>query len=149
MDTVIDCLQLSKRYRSTKDLALKNLDLQIEKGEVYGLLGANGAGKSTTIRTLLGFINPTGGKATILGKDIVRDSVAIKRHVGYLAGEIALYPQMTGQQLFNFLNDLQPPRDSKFLSHLVERFGAQLHQPIQTLSKGNRQKLGLIQAFMH
>jgi ABC-2 type transport system ATP-binding protein len=149
METVIDCRKLTKQYRGTNLPALKDLNLQIAKGEVYGLLGANGAGKSTTIRTLLGFIKPSAGIAKIVGQDIVRESVAIKRHVGYLAGEIALYPQMTGKQLFAFLDDLQPPRSREFQQQLIERFGAQLDQPIHTLSKGNRQKLGLIQSLMH
>jgi ABC-2 type transport system ATP-binding protein len=149
MEAVINCSKLTKRYARTTLPALKDIDLQIGKGEVYGLLGANGAGKSTCIRTLLGYIKPTSGHANIFGKDIVRDSVVIKRHVGYLAGEIALYPQMNGKQLLGFLDALQPLKSRSYQQKLVERFGVQLDQPIHTLSKGNRQKLGLLQAFMH
>jgi ABC-2 type transport system ATP-binding protein len=150
MSTVaIDCHGLSKRYGHSGPFALENLTLQIASGEVYGFLGPNGAGKSTTIRTLLNFLQPTAGGATILGKDIVRDSVEIKRHVGYLAGEIALYDHMTGSEFFDFLDALQPPRNPDYRAQLVQRFGANLDKPIATLSKGNRQKIGVIQAFMH
>jgi ABC-2 type transport system ATP-binding protein len=150
MSTVaIDCHGLSKRYGHTGPYALDNLTLQISTGEVYGFLGPNGAGKSTTIRTLLNFLQPTAGSATILGKDIVRDSMEIKRHVGYLAGEVALYNHMNGKDFFDFLDALQPPRNPDYRAKLVKRFDADLDKPIANLSKGNRQKLGVIQAFMH
>jgi ABC-2 type transport system ATP-binding protein len=151
MDTVAPLLldNLSKRYAGTKMYALQNLSLHVDAGEVYGFLGANGAGKSTAIRTLLNFIQPSGGSATILGKDIVRDSVAIKQHVGYLAGDVALYDKMTGKQFLSYMADLQPPKHREYASELAHRFQAQLGKPIPELSKGNRQKIGLIQAFMH
>lgn len=141
--------KLSKRYRGATTYALKDLSLQVAGGEVYGFLGANGAGKSTTIRTLLNFIQPTSGSARIMGKDIVRDSVAIKRHVGYLAGEVALYDKMTGKQFLAYMADLQPPKHRGYAADLAQRFQAQLNKPLPELSKGNRQKIGLIQAFMH
>ena len=141
--------KLSKRYPGAKVDALHNVTLQVMPGEVYGFLGANGAGKSTAIRTLLNFIQPTGGSATILGEDIVRDSVMVKRHVGYLSGEIALPGRSTGAQFLKYMAELQPLKHSDYLQSLSKRFEAQLHQPIETLSKGNRQKLGILQAFMH
>jgi len=141
--------RLTKRYAHTSKPALDNVSLKVEAGEVYGFLGANGAGKSTTIRTLLNFIQPTSGSAQILGEDIVRDSVAVKRHVGYLSGEVALYEKMTGKQFLAYMAELQPLKDKSYLPELMKRFGADPHKPLGELSKGNRQKFGLIQAVMH
>lgn len=145
----ITITKLSKQYPATSVFALKDLSLVVEAGEVYGFLGANGAGKSTTIRLLLNFIQPSSGTATILGQDIVNEYVTVKRHVGYLSGEIALYPKATARQLFKFLTELQPPKHTNYLQSLIERFDVELDKPIASLSKGNRQKVGLLQAFMH
>lgn len=141
--------KLSKRYRGTNGYALKDLSLQVAAGEVYGFLGANGAGKSTTIRTLLNFIQPSSGAARILDLDIVRDSVAIKRHVGYLAGDVALYNNVSGQEFLQYMAALQPLPEPKYLDQLSHDLEAQLDKPIGELSKGNKQKIGIIQAFMH
>ena len=149
MSAAIDCQNLTKRYRGTTQDALHALTLQVHRGEVYGFLGSNGAGKSTTIRLLLNFLQPTSGSASILGQDIVRDSVALKRSVGYLAGDIALYDRATGQELLDYLSQLQPPKHSGYVRELAKRFEAVLDRPINTLSKGQRQKIGLIQTFMH
>lgn len=140
---------LSKRYPGTNKHALKDLNLRIMSGEVYGFLGPNGAGKSTTIRTLMNFIQPTSGKAQICGLDIVKESVRVKSRVGYLAGEVELYPKMTGRQFLQFMAELQPPKNIGFQKELVKLFDASLNKKIRDLSKGNRQKIGLIQAFMH
>jgi len=148
-DVAIFSEGLSKRYPGTDFLALNKLDLSIKTGEVYGFLGPNGAGKSTTIRLLMNFIQPTAGHAQILGQNIVTDSVAIKRQVGYLAGEIALYPKMTGRQFLDYMSDLQPPKNKAYVNQLAKRFQANLNVKIRDLSKGNRQKIGLLQAFMH
>ena len=148
-EVAIDCQKLSKRYRHAKTDALHELTLQVGAGEVYGFLGPNGAGKSTTIRTLLNFIQPTGGAARILDLDIVKDSFKIKRQIGYLSGELSLYQRMTGRQFLDYMADLQPLKHAAYRQKLVDAFGAQLDQPLKTLSKGNRQKIGLIQAFMH
>jgi ABC-2 type transport system ATP-binding protein len=148
-NTVIRTGNLSKQYASTRSYSLKDLSLDIVSGEVYGLLGANGAGKSTTIRCLLNFIQPSSGSATILGQDIVKDSVSIKRSVGYLSGEIALFPKMTGEQFLHYMSDLQPMTDNHYLKELTALLQADLKKPLGTLSKGNKQKIGLLQAFMH
>jgi ABC-2 type transport system ATP-binding protein len=140
--------RLSKRYRDGTR-ALDELTISVAAGEVYGFLGSNGAGKSTTIRTLLGFLQPTSGSARICDLDIVRDSVAVKRHVGYLAGDIALYNKVTGNELFAYLSDLQQKDNRSYLQELITRFEAEPHKPIGELSKGNRQKIGIIQALMH
>ena len=141
--------KLSKRYGNSQAMAIKDLDLQVMPGEVYGFLGPNGAGKSTTIRLLMNFIQPTAGTAEILGKDVVKDSVEVKRSVGYLAGEISLYPKMTGRQLLDYMADLRPLENISYVRQLAKRFEANLDMKIRDLSKGNRQKIGLLQAFMH
>lgn len=145
----INIKHLSKRYPGAKTFALKNLSLQVMPGEIYGFLGPNGASKSTTIRTLLNFIQPTSGTAVIAGYDIVNDSVKLKQSVGYLAGDVALYPKMSGKQLLDYLAALQPALRPVYERELINLFKIDLNQPIRTLSKGNRQKLGLIQAFAH
>jgi ABC-2 type transport system ATP-binding protein len=140
---------LSKKYPGTKVHALKDLDIKIMPGEVYGFLGPNGAGKSTTIRTLMNFIQPTSGAARICGLDIVEDSVNIKSKVGYLAGSLALYSKMTGRQFLSYMAELQPPKHAGNVDVLAKRFNASLNKKISDLSKGNQQKIGIIQAFMH
>lgn len=147
--TVIETDRLSKRYGSDGPYALRNLSLKINRGEVYGFLGPNGAGKSTTIRTLLNFIQPTTGSATILGKDIVKDSIEIRRSLGYLSGDFSAYEKMTGKQFLGFMSDLQPLKQPGVIKKLAKTFNANLNKPIRDLSKGNRQKIGIIQAFMH
>ena len=145
----IEVSKLTKQYRGTNFYAIKNVSLAVNPGEVYGFLGPNGAGKSTTIRCLLNFLQPTDGSATILGKDIVRESVAVKRSLGYLSGDVALYPRMTGQQFLDYMATLQPPKRPGYLRALIRAFKAELNRPIEELSKGNRQKIGILQAFMH
>jgi ABC-2 type transport system ATP-binding protein len=140
---------LSKRYAGGSRLALDNLSLSVSPGEVYGFLGPNGAGKSTTIRLLMNFIKPTSGTATILGQDIVNDSVAIKKSVGYLSGDVSMYRKMTGRQFIDYMNDLQPAVSKAYIRELTTRLKADLNMRLGELSRGNRQKIGIIQAFMH
>lgn len=148
-DIAIDCQNLTKRYRGTKVDALHDLTIQVKAGEVYGFLGPNGAGKSTTIRTLLNFIQPTSGKAAIMGQDIIKDSVDIKRRIGYLSGDLAMYPKMTGAQFLEYMEDLLPAVSRAYRQELIKRFRAEPHKPLGELSRGNRQKIGIVQAFMH
>jgi len=138
---------LGKKYSGSDSFALHDLSLQVMPGEVYGFLGPNGAGKTTTIRLLLNFIQPTEGSAQILGKDIVKDSVAIKKSVGYLAGDIALYSKMTSRLFLEYMAELQHPKNKKNALELASRFDVNLNMKIRELSKGNRQKIGIIQAF--
>lgn len=140
---------LTKRYKGAAVAALDDLTLHVASGEVYGFLGSNGAGKSTTIRALLGFLQPTSGSASICGLNIAHNSVTVKQHVGYLAGDIALYPKVTGQELFDYLLKLQQSSDRDYLNELIQKFKVDPQQLIGSLSKGNRQKIGIIQAFMH
>ena len=141
--------KLTKYYGHEKTAALDSLSLQIQPGEVYGYLGANGAGKSTTIRLLLNFLQPSSGRATIAGLDAVKDAVKVKEHVGYLAGDVALYQKTTGEELLDYLCALQGGVNAEYRHLLEKRFEAETHKPIASLSKGNRQKIGILQAFMH
>ena len=138
---------LSKDYGSGRGLF--GLDLEVRQGEVFGFLGPNGAGKSTTMRLLLDLIRPTSGSAQLLGLDTVNDSLAIRRRVGFLPGDFALYPKLTGRAMLDYLAQLRGGVDPHVRDSLVERFGADIDRPIRQLSTGNRQKIGLVQAFMH
>lgn len=140
---------LSKRYPGSDVLALNNVSIAVRRGEVYGFLGPNGAGKSTTIRILMNFINPSAGSARILGKDVQADSVALKRHVGYLSGDFEAYPKMTGRSYLAYMCALNPAVDAAYRNELAVRLKADLDKPLGDLSRGNRQKIGVMQAFMH
>jgi ABC-2 type transport system ATP-binding protein len=143
----IETRALTKRYGSAR--GIESLDLVVRPGEVFGFLGPNGAGKSTTIRTLLDFQRPTSGSARVLGLDSVADSVAIRRRVGYLAGDLKLFDRMTGAQHLAWFSKARGGHDPSYTDELVERFSIAMDRPIRELSKGNRQKVGLLLAFMH
>ena len=138
---------LSKDYGSGRGLF--GLDLEVERGEIFGFLGPNGAGKSTTMRLLLDLIGPTSGSASILGLDTRRESLEIRRRIGFLPGDLALYPKLRGADVLDYLAALRGTVDRRVRDLLAERFDADLDRPVRELSSGNRQKLGLIQAFMH
>ena len=146
-DSVIRTEALSKDYGGGHGLF--DLSLEIKRGEIFGFLGPNGAGKSTTMRLLLDLIRPTAGTASLLGLDSRRNSLEIRRRVGYLPGDFALYPKLAGTAMLDYLADLRGGVDRGVRDRLAERFDAQLDRPVHELSTGNRQKLGLIQAFMH
>ncbi|HET6475612.1 MAG TPA: ABC transporter ATP-binding protein [Thermoleophilia bacterium] len=138
---------LTKHYGSVE--ALVDLDLDIHAGEVFGFLGPNGAGKTTTIRTLMDEIRATRGTASILGKDTHKDSVAIRRDLGYLPGDLAMYPNLTGKDTITYFANLRGGVDWEFVDALAERLTADLSRKVGDLSSGNRQKVGLIQTFMN
>jgi ABC-2 type transport system ATP-binding protein len=138
---------LSKDYGEGHGLF--DLDLEVLPGEILGFLGPNGAGKSTTMRLLLDLIRPTAGSATLLGLDSRRESLEIRRRVGFLPGDFELYPKLSGAEVLHYLGQLRGGVDNRIRDELAERFDAQLDRPVRELSTGNRQKLGLIQAFMH
>ncbi len=146
-EPVIVATGLSKDYGSGRGLF--GLDLEVCRGEVFGFLGPNGAGKSTTMRLLLDLIKPTSGSARILGLDTAGQSLEIRRRVGFLPGDLALYPKLTGRAVLDHLARLRGGVDPRVRNALADRFAADLERPIRQLSTGNRQKLGLIQAFMH
>jgi ABC-2 type transport system ATP-binding protein len=146
-EAVIATAGLSKDYGAGRGVF--ELDLEVERGEIFGFLGPNGAGKSTTMRLLLDLIRPTSGSARVLGRDVNRESVEIRRRVGFLPGDMALYPKLTGRAVLAYFADLRGGVDERVRDSLVERFDADIDRPVHELSTGNRQKLGLIQAFMH
>jgi ABC-2 type transport system ATP-binding protein len=136
---------------STIVRALDDLSIEVNEGEIFGFLGPNGAGKSTTIRLLLGFLHPTAGSGTVLGHDIVRDSVEIRRRIGYLPGGIALYDSLTGERLLDYLGDLtgRPPSRRAELCDRLELSEATLRRLVRDYSRGMRQKIGIVQALQH
>ncbi len=138
---------LTKDYGEGRGLF--GLDLDVRRGEILGFLGPNGAGKSTTMRLLLDLIKPTSGSAMLLGLDSRADSLEVRRRVGFLPGDLVLYPTLTGSAMLDYLGELRGGVDRRLRDELVERFDAELDRPLRELSTGNRQKLGLIQAFMH
>jgi polyether ionophore transport system ATP-binding protein len=145
MRPVIHTEGLSKRYGST--LALDRLDLNVGEGEVYGYLGPNGSGKTTTIRLLLGLHRPSGGRAELFGLDAWREPVIAHRRLAYVAGEPFLWPSLTSAETFEFLARLQGGTDVAYRETLVERFRLDTHKKIRAMSKGNRQKIQLIAAL--
>ncbi|GBC87769.1 putative ABC transporter ATP-binding protein YbhF [bacterium HR12] len=138
---------LTKSYGSRRGVI--DLTFSVSPGEVFGYLGPNGAGKTTTIRTLLDLIRPTTGRALVFGLDSHRDAVRIHARVGYLPGEFSLYDQMTGAEYLAYLASLRGGVPAERVAELAERLDVDLSARIRTLSHGNRQKIGLIQAFMH
>ena len=156
--TAIETQGLTKDYgrstpvaRGSVVRALDDVSVSVREGEVFGFLGPNGAGKSTMIRLLLGYLHPTAGRASVLGLDAVRDSVAIRARVGYLPGGIALYDSMTGEGLLDYLAALYDRRPSR-RAELVDRLELSertLSRPVRDYSRGMRQKIGIIQALQH
>jgi ABC-2 type transport system ATP-binding protein len=136
---------LSKRYGST--LALDGLDLTVGEGEVYGYLGPNGSGKTTTIRLLLGLHRASGGRAELFGLDAWREPVAAHRRLAYVAGEPFLWPALTSAETLEFLARMHGGTDVAYRDVLVERFQLDTSKKIRALSKGNRQKVQLIAAL--
>ena len=148
MGLAIETEKLTKAY-GRKARGIVEVDLAVEEGEVFGFLGPNGAGKTTTVRTLLGFLRPTGGRGEVFGLDIRKDSVEVRARVGNLPGEFALEDKMTGEGLLRYFARLRGVKDLGYARELAERFGAELHRPMRRLSRGNKQKIGLVQAMFH
>lgn len=139
---------LQKNYGQVR--ALRGLDLAVRPGEIFGFLGPNGAGKTTTIRCLLDLIRPNGGTARVLGLDPQAEPVTVRSKVGYLPGELHLHDNMKVEKALRYLNSLRDGRaDWNHVQQLAERLGLDLTATIKNLSKGNKQKVGVVQAFMH
>ncbi|WP_082097111.1 ABC transporter ATP-binding protein [Demequina gelatinilytica] len=143
----IETVGLTKRFGDFT--AVQDVSLQIGPGEIFGFLGPNGAGKSTTIRCLLDLIRPSEGECRIVGLDSRKDAVEIRRHLGFLPSDLALYPNLTGRETLEFLANLRGGVDWAWVDALADRFDADLGKKVGELSSGNRQKVGLIQAFMN
>ena len=147
MEPTLHTSGLGKNYGDFA--ALADLNLSVSAGEVFGFLGPNGAGKTTAIRLLMNEIRATSGTASILGMDVHRDSLALRHRIGYLPSELALYPNMTGADLIHFFANLRGGVDARYVEQLGERLNVQMAKKIGDLSSGNRQKIGIIQAFMN
>jgi ABC-2 type transport system ATP-binding protein len=143
----VEVTDLTKYYGS--DRGVVDVDLAVEPGQVFGFLGPNGAGKTTTMRMLLDFIRPDSGTARVLGLDCQTDSLAIRSRTGYVGGDVALYERLTGRELCLWLADLRGGAGADRIDDLADRLGLDLGRPIGDLSTGNRQKVALVQAFMH
>jgi beta-exotoxin I transport system ATP-binding protein len=139
---------LVKRYGRGGTVALKGLDLTVSLGEVFGFLGPNGAGKSTTIRILLDLIRPTSGSVRVFGVD-PRSSHQLRAKLGYLAGDFVVNGKQTGRELLTYLGELRGGVPAQRIDQLASDWDLDLNKRIGSLSKGNKQKLGVVQAFMH
>jgi ABC-2 type transport system ATP-binding protein len=136
---------LTKSYGKSRGIV--DVDLRVKPGEVVGLVGANGAGKTTFMRTMLDFIRPTSGAIAVFGLDSVRDSVAIRRRTTYLPGELLLPHRLSGEEVFSRFTFARPGVEPAVTRRLAERLGLDLTRRVAELSKGNKQKLGLLLAF--
>lgn len=143
----IEIDSLTKRFGDV--VAVDEVSFDIGQGEIFGFLGPNGAGKSTTIRCLLDLIRPTSGSCRVLGLDSRKDAVEIRRHLGFLPSDLALYPNLTGRQTLEFLAHLRGGVDWTWVDALADRLDADLTRRVAEYSSGNRQKVGIIQAFMN
>jgi len=147
-DLAIQVRGLTKSYGRVR--ALRGIDLEVRRGEIFGFLGPNGAGKTTTIRCLLDMIRPDGGKASLLGLDPQAEPVAVQALSGYLPGEMQFFDNLSVERQLRFFRDMRGGRaDWGYVRQLAERLNLDLKPQIKNLSKGNKQKVGVIQALMH
>ena len=144
---MIDVNKVTMLYPSKK--GIKDISFQVKENEIFGYLGPNGAGKTTTIRCLLGFMKAQDGQALVNGLDPFNQHELVLKDVGYLPGEIAFFEEMTGIEFLSFLLELRNIKDKTRMNQLCELFEFDPKGPIKKMSKGNKQKLGLISAFMH
>ena len=147
MEAAIRTRNLTKFYGRT--VGVVGLDLEVPRGIVVGFLGPNGAGKTTTMRLLMDLIRPDEGSAEVLGFDTRRDSREVHRRVGYLPGELALYPRMTAREFLEFFAGLRGRRDLGWAPELADRLKLDLDRRLEHMSTGNKQKVGVIQALMN
>ena len=147
MTAIIQLEKLTKSYGVHRGII--DVDLNVEQGEVFGFLGPNGAGKTTTIRTALDLIRPTSGRALVFGIDSSADPVAIHKRIGYIPGEFTLYDRLTGGQTLDYFANLRGGVDRAYQASLIERFEIDPSRRFKELSKGNKQKIGLVIALQH
>lgn len=138
---------LTQTYKSGKGIF--NINLTVKKGEVFGFLGPNGAGKTTTIRNILGFSNADQGQVTILGKDARKQAKELQKAIGYLPGEIAFFDNMTGIEFLDFMSNMRDMKNLDKRQELIDYFEFDYKGKIKKMSKGMKQKLGIVAAFMH
>ncbi|HEV3102101.1 MAG TPA: ABC transporter ATP-binding protein [Candidatus Dormibacteraeota bacterium] len=147
MPVAINTNGLTKDYG--KGRGLFDLNLEVDEGEVFGYLGPNGAGKTTTIRTLMGMIHPTRGSASIFGLDCQKQAVEVKKHVGYVPGELPNFGGLRGSEIVAYMAGLRGRVDETFVEEICRRFGLNLGQRFREYSRGTKQKLAILLGFMH
>lgn len=147
MTAAIDIIHLTKTYARSR--GIHDINLEVQAGEIFGFLGPNGAGKSTTLRTILGFMAPTSGRSRILGLDSHTETTAMHARIGNLPGEFTLEDRMTGRQLIDLFARLRGVTDLSYAHQVAERIDADLDRSMRHLSRGNKQKIGIIQALFH
>jgi ABC-2 type transport system ATP-binding protein len=147
MTPVVSAAGLTRSFG--KHRGIDDVSFEVRRGEVFGFLGPNGAGKSTTIRIMLGLYRRDAGTVTVLGHDPARDIVPINAATGYLPGELALHPRLTGREHLDLVARARGLTDLRTRDELVRRFNVELDRPVKNLSKGNRQKIGIVLTFMH
>ncbi|WP_223699994.1 ABC transporter ATP-binding protein [Sutcliffiella deserti] len=142
---IIKTTDLTKNFGNFT--ALDGVNLEVDRGEIYGFIGPNGAGKSTTIRILLGILKASKGQASIFGKDAWKDAVEIHKRIAYVPGDVNLWPNLTGGEVIDLFMKLRGTYDEKRRNEFIERFNLDPSKKSRTYSKGNRQKVALIAAF--
>jgi len=146
INTIVKVSNLTKFYGKTK--GIEKVSFEIHEGEIYGLMGPNGAGKTTTLRSMLNLISSDSGKTNILGKDVTELSSKEISHISYLPGEFEMYSNLTGKQYLTYISNLRNAKTNKI--HLLsDQLDLDLNKKINALSKGNKQKIGIVQAFMN
>jgi ABC-2 type transport system ATP-binding protein len=147
MTAAVETAALTKRFGAR--LALDAVDLQVEEGTVFGVIGPNGAGKTTLMRLMLDILRPTSGSVRVLGEDPRAGGPALRRSIGFLPGELRLEGRITGRELLRHFAEISGPAERGAADAIADRLGLDLGRQVRTLSKGNKQKLGLVQAFLH
>jgi len=142
---IIEIKSLIKKFG--KFTALDGIELEIDKGEVFGYIGPNGAGKTTTIRVLLGILQATKGEAKIFGMDVWKDAVEIHKKIAYVPGDVNLWPNLTGGEVIDLFVSLRGKHDKERRGKLLKMFDLDPSKKCRTYSKGNRQKVALVAAF--
>jgi len=144
---IIEISDLSVYYGRQR--GIRDLNLTVEQGEIFGFLGPNGAGKTTTMRVLLDIIRPTAGHAAIFGLDCRKNGVPIRRRIGYIPGELKLYQQLRADEYFNMIARVCGASVAPaYLRDLCQRLDLDPRRQMRTYSRGNKQKAGLVAAFM-
>ena len=144
---MLEVQNLTKKFKNGKGIF--DVTFSIKKGEVFGFLGPNGAGKSTTIRHIMGFMKPDNGFVKIDGLDTWKKQGEVQKNIGYLPGEIAFIEGMTGKSFLEFMAKMQGVKNKTKRNELIERFQFDVNTPIRKMSKGMKQKVGIVAAFMH
>jgi ABC-2 type transport system ATP-binding protein len=147
MGAVIKLQNLTKSYGASRGIA--DVSIEVQKGTIFGFLGPNGAGKTTTISILVDLLRPTSGTAEIFGKNSTEHGVEIRRQIGYLAGDMELDGSLTGRQQLEYFGAIRGMYDEKYVNELAKKLESDLSKKIKQLSRGNKQKIGLISALMH